>query len=50
MNAIVFDYRLAVAVVDGMEKTGRLSAVSAGTLRTKLARKYKINSGSIFAA
>ena len=43
------DYRVAVALVKWMEKAGKLSADSARLLYTKLAEKYGVRSGSIFA-
>lgn len=43
------NYRLAIALVLNMERTGKLSEESARLLCTKLAEKYGMKSGSIFA-
>lgn len=43
------DYRIAMALVRNLEKAGKLSAASARLLCTKLAEKYGVKSGSIFA-
>ncbi len=43
------NYRLAIALVLNMERTGKLSEESARLLCTKLAEKYGVKSGSIFA-
>ena len=50
MDSMIFDYRIAIAVVERFAKSGKLSAESANVLRTKLTEKYNINSYSIFAA
>ena len=43
------NYRLAIALVLNMERTGKISEESARLLCTKLAEKYGVKSGSIFA-
>ncbi len=43
------DYRIAVALVQNMERAGKISADSAELLRIKLATKYSVKPGSIFA-
>lgn len=43
------NYRLAIALVLNMERAGKISEESARLLCTKLAEKYGVKSGSIFA-
>lgn len=45
----LIDLRIAIALVDKMERTGRLSSASARFLRTRLAEKYGVAKDSIFA-
>ena len=46
----IMKYHTALSVVDNMEKEGFLSASDKRKIYTVIARKYGINSGSIFAA
>ena len=43
------DLRIAVALVDKMERTGKLSTASGRFLKTRLAEKYGVAKDSIFA-
>ena len=46
----IMKYHTALSVVDNMEKEGFLSAPDKRKIYTVIARKYGIDSGSIFAA
>lgn len=46
---LLINYRLAIALVQNMERTGKISEESARLLCTKLAEKYGVKFGSIFA-
>lgn len=43
------DLRVAVVLVDKMERTGKLSTATARFLKTRLAEKYGVAKDSIFA-
>ena len=46
----IINYHLALAVMNSMEKSGRLAPERKRKLYTILTRKYGYDSGSIFAA
>ena len=46
----LMNYRIAIALVDNMDKRGSLTAEDKKILYTKLGEKYGINSDSIYSA
>lgn len=43
------NYRVAIALVGKMQKTGRISSATARFLRKRLAERYGVGKDSIFA-